>query len=116
MSRKNLAQISRSAQTLAEPVIESVKRILPAGQPIHDTHPQLLGEGELQPGVHLQEFKQRRNHLAESMESNSVAILPSADISYITGVIPHYLSQNILAYLFFNFFFSQRYDVGCCAL
>lgn len=54
--------------------------------PTHLHHqPQLLAQGELAPGLHIDEFVARREVLARCLPRNALAILPAAATSYITG-------------------------------
>lgn len=55
---------------------------------------QLLGVGELAPGIHQAELEQRRQALSSSMPSNSIAIVPAANTWYITGAIPYPYRQD----------------------
>lgn len=78
---------------MAQRACDRMVRRVVAGQPVHDTHPHLLAEGELLPGITRAEFAQRRTALAESLPRNSVALLPGAQPQYVTGVIPHSYRQ-----------------------
>jgi hypothetical protein len=49
---------------------------------------QLLGEGELAPGLHRDEFAARRAALAAGMAPGGVALLAAAPVMYMVGVIP----------------------------
>jgi hypothetical protein len=55
---------------------------------------QLLGEGQVAPGVTFAELKKRRTKLAAALPDNSVAIVPSAPQRYVTGVIPYPYRQD----------------------
>jgi hypothetical protein len=72
----------------------AAQRAAAPGQPTPATHPELLGPGELAPGLHFTEFQQRRQHLANVMQPGSLAIVPAAAVSYITGVIPYPYRQD----------------------
>jgi len=56
--------------------------------PPRSAPPQLLGEGELAPGLHRDEFAARRAALAAAMPPGSVALLAAAPVTYMVGVIP----------------------------
>jgi hypothetical protein len=56
--------------------------------------PQLLRPGELQPGVTNLEIAARRQRLCSALPPNTLAVLPSADISYMAGIIPHPYRQD----------------------
>ncbi|CAD7695314.1 unnamed protein product [Ostreobium quekettii] len=62
------------------------RRGLVAGQPIHDTHPEVLAVGELAPGLGAWEFAQRRRRLAAKMPPRSVAVLSSTGESAMVGL------------------------------
>lgn len=74
------------------------------GQPTHATHPHLLQEGELLPGVRQDEFRERRFRLMEgihrhaSKHDNSLkqhlVVIPSATKVYMTEKIPYIFRQN----------------------
>ncbi len=78
---------------IAQRACDRVMRRIVAGQPVHETHPHLLAEGELLPGITREEFAQRRAALAASLPRNSVAVLPGAQVQFVTGVIPHNYRQ-----------------------
>ncbi len=48
----------------------------------------MLGEGELAPGLHRDEFAARRAALAAAMPPGSVALLAAAPVNHMVGVIP----------------------------
>jgi hypothetical protein len=55
---------------------------------------QLLGKGELAPGLHYTELQQRRQNLANLMPAGSLAIIPAASLAFIAGVIPYPYRQD----------------------
>ncbi|WAQ98104.1 XPP3-like protein [Mya arenaria] len=71
------------------------------GQPIVQTHPHLIGQDEVTPGINKQEYQQRRTSLisnvvektAESIR-NHIMIFPSASKVYMTYDIPYPFRQN----------------------
>ncbi|KAK9908284.1 hypothetical protein WJX75_005446 [Coccomyxa subellipsoidea] len=65
-----------------------------AGQPIHETHPHLLSEGQLWPGVTAAEFAARRRRLANAMPPGGIAVLPAATPVFMTGAIPYPYRQD----------------------
>lgn len=67
-----------------------------AGQPLPETHPELLSEGELAPGLLATEFAQRRQMLAEALPPQCLALLPSAPTMYTSpgGRIPYSYRQD----------------------
>lgn len=74
------------------------------GQPTPQTHPHLMKEGEVVPGIQLEEFKSRRSKLMERILTNNltgrnsspshVVIIPSASTVYISDKIPYVFRQN----------------------
>ena len=74
------------------------------GQPTPLTHPHLMKEGEVVPGIHLQEFKSRRSKLLERIVTNNsisknptfthAVIIPSSSTVYISDKIPYVFRQN----------------------
>jgi hypothetical protein len=55
---------------------------------------QMLGKGELAPGLHHSEFQQRRQNLANLMPPGSLAVIPAASLAFVTGVIPYPYRQD----------------------
>lgn len=74
------------------------------GQPAAQTHPHLLKEGEVTPGISKQEYKRRRSKLVSLAEtslrranvntSESLFIFPTAPKLYMTADIPYPYHQN----------------------
>lgn len=73
------------------------------GQPTVTTHPHLIKEGEVVPGIQLCEFKKRRNKLIENIISHAyitnlakshIVIIPSSSKVYMSGKIPYVFRQN----------------------
>ncbi|KAL3879050.1 hypothetical protein ACJMK2_031364 [Sinanodonta woodiana] len=73
------------------------------GQPVPQTHPHLLKEGEVTPGITKSEYKQRRNMFVRSAVNSSpvkesvkshIMIFPSASKTYMTKDIPYPFRQN----------------------
>lgn len=88
----SMGGLRRLAQRASDRAARHAGRLV-AGQPLHDTHPHLLGEDEFLPGLTRAEFAQRRAALAEAMPRNSIAVLPGAPPQFVTGVIPHAYRQ-----------------------
>jgi hypothetical protein len=78
----------------------------PIGQPLHESHPHLIGAGEctfylpisffcfsniwiVTKGIKVEEFKQRRDKLVANMLPGSVAIFYSAPEKIMTADIPY---------------------------
>ena len=64
------------------------------GQPVHETHPHLLGPGEMTPGISAQEFYNRRTELAKSLPHGAVAIVAAADTIYRSGSVFYEFHQD----------------------
>lgn len=64
------------------------------GQPVHETHPHLLGPGELTPGITAQEYAVRRTNLAAKLPKNGIAIVASSDIVYRSGSVFYEFHQD----------------------
>ncbi|KAF2398653.1 metallopeptidase family M24 [Trichodelitschia bisporula] len=64
------------------------------GQPVYETHPHILGPGEVTPGISALEYAQRRDSLARLLPQNSVAIIPAADIKYRSGAVFYEFHQD----------------------
>ncbi|XP_076285211.1 xaa-Pro aminopeptidase 3-like isoform X4 [Lasioglossum baleicum] len=101
--------IRHSIDTFANNTSRCQSEELPAtlcracGQPTAITHPHLLKKGEVVPGIQLNEFKNRRMKLMESIVSHGsdpsvdkshVVIIPSSSKVYISEKIPYVFRQN----------------------
>ncbi|CAB3368057.1 Hypothetical predicted protein [Cloeon dipterum] len=71
---------------------------MPAGQPTHYSHPQLLKDEEILPGMRRSEFRRRRSMLvnAISQQSNGDAmiLIPSAPDQFLSEKIPRPFRQS----------------------
>ncbi|CAM8894634.1 unnamed protein product [Rhodiola kirilowii] len=72
----------------------STTRVYDVGQPTHESHPQLVKEGELTPGITLDEYLSRRRKLLELLPKSSVAILAAAPVKMMTDVVPYTFRQD----------------------
>ena len=72
------------------------------GQPAAQTHPHILQEGHVTPGITADEYRQRRFRLMELIgrqyrgepSARIVVIIPSASKSYMSADIPYVFRQN----------------------
>ncbi|CAL7948080.1 unnamed protein product [Xylocopa violacea] len=73
------------------------------GQPTAVTHPHLVKDGEILPGIQRYEFEQRRDKLIENISSyacirnlgkSHIVIIPSSSKVYMSGNIPYVFRQN----------------------
>ncbi|PCH41637.1 hypothetical protein WOLCODRAFT_100967 [Wolfiporia cocos MD-104 SS10] len=55
------------------------------GQPLHPSHPHLVKDGELTPGIHADEYESRRRALMEGLPPNSLVICAAAKVKYMSG-------------------------------
>lgn len=70
------------------------------GQPTSGTHPHLMAENELVPGITKDEFQERRHVLMKKLTESSapglnhVVVIPSSTDVYMTEKIPYVFRQN----------------------
>ncbi|XP_041778925.1 xaa-Pro aminopeptidase 3 [Anopheles merus] len=74
------------------------------GQPVHQTHPHLIGSGEVLTGIRLEEVQERRKRLLHALrdhhalqtgtETNHIVVIPSANKKYMSHKIPYVFRQN----------------------
>ncbi|XP_031101712.1 intermediate cleaving peptidase 55, mitochondrial isoform X1 [Ipomoea triloba] len=72
----------------------STKVLHDVGQPTAATHPMLLKEGEITPGITCEEYIMRRKKLLELLPEKSLAIVASAPIKMMTDVVPYPFRQD----------------------
>nr|GMD43801.1 probable Xaa-Pro aminopeptidase 3 [Ipomoea batatas] len=72
----------------------STKVLHDVGQPTAATHPKLLKEGEITPGITCEEYIMRRKKLLELLPEKSLAIVASAPIKMMTDVVPYPFRQD----------------------
>lgn len=68
--------------------------IVDVGQPTSKSHPELLADGEITPGITSEEYISRRKRLLEVLPEKSLAIIASADQQMMTDVVPYPFRQN----------------------
>ncbi|XP_066998652.2 xaa-Pro aminopeptidase 3 [Anabrus simplex] len=73
------------------------------GQPTAHTHPHLLQNGEVMPGIRLEEFQERRHRFMSKIQKyalkhdyseKQLVVIPSATKVYMTEKIPYVFRQN----------------------
>ncbi|XP_022965700.1 intermediate cleaving peptidase 55, mitochondrial isoform X2 [Cucurbita maxima] len=69
-------------------------KILDIGQPTASSHPQLLNEGEITPGITAEEYITRRKRLLELLPQNGLAIIAAAPVKMMTDVVPYTFRQD----------------------
>ncbi|PQQ10906.1 putative Xaa-Pro aminopeptidase 3 [Prunus yedoensis var. nudiflora] len=72
----------------------STKKIVDIGQPSPASHPQLLKEGEITPGITSEEYTLRRNKLLEVLPEKGLAIFAAAPVKMMTDVVPYTYRQD----------------------
>ncbi|KAH8948641.1 hypothetical protein BDL97_11G104400 [Sphagnum fallax] len=72
-----------------------------AGQPTHESHPELLSAQEIFPGISVSDFAQRRKALKSYLPTESMVILGSATVKQMTEVVPYPFRQDA-DYLYFT--------------
>lgn len=54
------------------------------GQPLHQTHPTLVREGELTPGIPAAEYEERRRRLMRSLPDGAVVVCMGGTVRLMT--------------------------------
>lgn len=70
------------------------------GQPSHNTHPHLLKDDEITPGMTKEAYERRRARFLEGVPAGSICLFPSALHAMMSNDIPYpYRQNNDFAYL-----------------
>lgn len=69
-------------------------KVTDIGQPTPASHPQLLREGEITPGITTEEYISRRKKLLDLLPERSVAIIAAAPVKMMTDVVPYTFRQD----------------------
>ncbi|URD72143.1 xaa-Pro aminopeptidase [Musa troglodytarum] len=77
-----------------ERVAYATKRTIDFGQPTSLSHPELVGEDEITPGIATDEYISRRKRLLELLPEKSLAIIASAPVKMMTDVVPYPFRQD----------------------
>ncbi|KAF4347258.1 intermediate cleaving peptidase 55, mitochondrial [Cannabis sativa] len=72
----------------------STKNVIDIGQPTPASHPQLLKEGEVTPGISSEEYVSRRKKFLELLPEKSLAIIAAAPVKMMTDVVPYNFRQE----------------------
>ncbi|XP_052192757.1 intermediate cleaving peptidase 55, mitochondrial isoform X2 [Diospyros lotus] len=72
----------------------STKNVPDVGQPTAASHPELLKEGEITPGITSEEYLLRRKRLLELLPEKSFAIIAAAPVKMMTDVVPYMFRQD----------------------
>lgn len=70
------------------------KKFVDVGQPTPASHPQLLKEGELTPGLSSEEYVSRRKKFLELLPEKSLAIFAAGPVKMMTDVVPYTFRQD----------------------
>ncbi|XP_022719549.1 intermediate cleaving peptidase 55, mitochondrial-like [Durio zibethinus] len=89
LSRKLLHQRQLSFKQAIRCNAYSTKKISDFGQPTPVTHPQLMKEGEITPGITSEEYISRRKRLLELLPEKSLAIIAATPVEMMTDVVPY---------------------------
>ncbi|OMO86291.1 hypothetical protein CCACVL1_09688 [Corchorus capsularis] len=72
----------------------STQKIQDFGQPTAASHPELMKEGEITPGITAEEYISRRKRLLELLPEKSLAIIAAAPVKMMTDVVPYTFRQD----------------------
>ncbi|CAK8572540.1 unnamed protein product [Lathyrus sativus] len=70
------------------------KVVIDVGQPTSASHPQLLNDGEITPGISSEEYILRRKKMLELLPEKSLAIIAAAPVKMMTDVVPYTFRQD----------------------
>lgn len=69
-------------------------KVFDIGQPTAASHPELLKEEEITPGISCEEYISRRKMLLELLPEKSLAIIAAAPVKMMTDVVPYTFRQD----------------------
>ncbi|XP_047325852.1 intermediate cleaving peptidase 55, mitochondrial [Impatiens glandulifera] len=72
----------------------SSKNVVDVGQPTAASHPWLMKEGEMTPGLSSDEYISRRKKLLEILPEGSLAIVAASPVKMMTDVVPYTYRQE----------------------
>ncbi|XP_073045470.1 intermediate cleaving peptidase 55, mitochondrial isoform X3 [Primulina eburnea] len=105
IARRNLLRIypSNILNQVVKASAHSTWAVRDVGQPSAATHPQIMKEGEITPGISSEEYISRRKKLLELLPQNSLAIVASAPVKMMNDVVPYTFRQDA----------DYQYITGC---
>ncbi|XP_073287973.1 intermediate cleaving peptidase 55, mitochondrial [Primulina huaijiensis] len=105
IARRNLLRIypSNVLNQVVKVSAHSTWAVRDVGQPSAATHPQIMKEGEITPGISCEEYNSRRKKLLELLPQNSLAIVASAPVKMMNDVVPYTFRQDA----------DYQYITGC---
>ncbi|KZT13168.1 uncharacterized protein LAESUDRAFT_690390 [Laetiporus sulphureus 93-53] len=93
------ARRQRSYATHALALANAAVKPSKFGQPLHPSHPHLLKEGEITPGITAVEYEHRRRSLMESLPDGSLVLSFAGDVKYMSGRAYKYRQASDFWYL-----------------
>ncbi|KAH9950142.1 peptidase M24 [Amylocystis lapponica] len=66
----------------------------PFGQPLYSSHPHLIKEAEITPGINAVEYERRRRALMDSLPEHSLVVCVAGQIKYMSGQIFYSFRQS----------------------
>ncbi|XP_073153867.1 intermediate cleaving peptidase 55, mitochondrial-like isoform X1 [Henckelia pumila] len=105
IARRNLLHIhpSNILNQVVKASAYSSRAVRDVGQPSAATHPQIIKEGEITPGISIEEYISRRKKLLELLPHDSLAIVASAPVKMMNDVVPYTFRQDA----------DYQYITGC---
>ncbi|KAG5525481.1 hypothetical protein RHGRI_031958 [Rhododendron griersonianum] len=85
---------TKKCYVLCRCLMYSTKNVPDVGQPTAASHPQLLKEGEITPGITSEEYISRRKRILELLPDKSLAIIAAAPVKMMTDVVPYTYRQD----------------------
>lgn len=86
--------MSRAALRRIRALSSLSSRTRRVGQPLAATHPHLVAQGELTPGISAAEYAGRRSALAAALPDGVLALFPSAALAYMAHDVPFPFHQS----------------------
>lgn len=83
----------RKVNQIARRRLYSTKNI-DIGQPTASSHPHMLKEGEITPGISSEEYISRRKRILDLLPEKSLAIIAAAPVKMMTDVVPYLYRQD----------------------
>ncbi|KAJ3928745.1 MAG: peptidase M24 [Lentinula lateritia] len=82
---KNRTFIYASSRSYATEISNASLKPSPYGQPLFQSHSHLIKPDELTPGIHAQEYEDRRRSLMNRLPDNSLVVSLAGTIKYMSG-------------------------------
>ncbi|VAI28383.1 unnamed protein product [Triticum turgidum subsp. durum] len=88
------SRLLSTSHSIVRRVAYTTGGIIDVGQPTPKSHPELLADEEITPGITSEEYISRRKKLVDALPEKSLAIIASADQQMMTDVVPYSFRQN----------------------